>query len=111
MPDVDIPNRIADQSFLNQTGNVATTTLVASASGNYRLSVYGALAVGSTAVVSITFTWTDTSGAQSIVITLGSPGLYAHDTVFVHATSGSISISASQAGGSTYNLYAAVEQM
>jgi hypothetical protein len=112
MPDIDIPNRVASQSFLNQTGNLASTILFSpAAAGNFRVSVYAELKAGSTAVVTITFLWTDDDGAQTLALSLGVPGGYSHDTIFIRSASGSISVSASQSGGSTYSLYTAVEEM
>jgi len=109
MPDVDIPNEVASRSFINQTGNIAATVLFTpSAAGLFRLSVYinGSPVVSS---VTVTFTWTDDVGAQSLA--LGFGGSFLQDVAMLRVASGSISVSASQSGGTTYSLFVTVEQL
>lgn len=109
MPDVDIPNEVASKSFVNQTGNIAATTIFTpSAAGLFRFSFYieGSPVVST---VNLTLAWTDDFGAQSLSVGFG--GNFIGDTLPIRIASGSLSLSASQSGGTTYSVYIAVEQL
>lgn len=114
MPDVDIPNEVASQSFTSQTTALAATTVFTpSAVGLFRVSMYTNAA--SNPGVTITVSWTDpVFGANSVqfpqVSTINnSANNYGSAFLRVSANS-NIQVSAS-APSVTYNLYVVVEQL
>jgi len=118
MPDVDIPNQVASQSFLNQTGNLATTTLFTPASaGNFRVAVYGDTVPNGGAVSNpvVTISWTDENQAQSMQITLALAGatqhLFTQEQIFFHSVASAITVAVSDPNSVGYNLFVSVEQL
>ncbi|SRR6266478_6369073 len=120
-PHIVVPQIVADQSFLNQTAAIPQTSILpASATGEYRISFYGATANTSvSSAVNVTLFWTDEFGVhnnkQSLVapVNIGNPITYlAGVNFFVHALIGTdLAFSTELTLGSiTYDLYLKVEQ-
>ena len=67
MPDVDIPNRVANFSSLGNNANSfpATTVYTPTVAGLYRVSFYVALPAYPNPSTTLQISWTDVDGARS----------------------------------------------
>lgn len=105
-----VPKIEASQSFLNQSADLAATTVFTpSVDGMYRVSAY-VRSVSGTGGAAARIGWTDEAGTTSTGLNLaGSPG---QCTVPMKALAGTpITIQASIYSSCTYSLYVVVESL
>jgi hypothetical protein len=121
MPDVDLPQIVAKQSWLAQSAALAATTIFTpTADGLFRVSAYIEVSVGSNRGPSAQMTWTDDHAAQNNSGLIGGVDTAGNWTIngnyatrAFRATNGNpIKIATTiNAGSGTYDLYVVIEQL
>lgn len=105
-----VPVIVDKQSFLGQSGTLASTTLFTpTVAGDYRISII--LSSDDSSIQPI-ISWTDENGARSRTLNINQQNsMYnGHATFLLHsAASGAISIS--ESGATTHDLFVTVEEL
>jgi hypothetical protein len=104
-----VPSVVARQDFLSQTSNLATTTLFTpSASGLFRVTVYG---IPSGPNITVTIGWTDDDGANSFNPSDQAGNGARSGTVAIRSTANPITIAVTRTNAPTWNLSVVVEDL